>query len=106
MHELIPPDSALDPQVTNLSGVRCKRPNVLRLMVTLHNPYICRLGRRTHYVYSSAVDGSVLIVVARECIVASGSVPALRPLLGVGAPSVLCCCLSFLLAPHQRRTVQ
>ena len=39
------------------------------------------------------MDGSVLIVTVRECIIAFGSVSAPRPLLGVGAHSVLCCYL-------------
>ena len=45
------------------------------------------------YVCSPALDGSVLIVAVRECIVAPGSVSADRKLLMVGGPSVLCCCL-------------
>ena len=39
------------------------------------------------------MDGSVLIIAVIECIVASGSVSAPRPLLRVGDPSVLCCCI-------------
>ena len=50
------------------------------------------LGSNT-YACSPAVDGSVLIVAVRECIVALGSVSAPRSILSVGAPSVLCCCL-------------
>ena len=53
--------------------------------------YCCHLVRRTPYACSPAVDVSVLIVAVRECIIASGSVSAPRPLLGVGDPSVLCC---------------
>ena len=45
------------------------------------------------YACCPAVGGSVLIVVVRECIVDSGSVSAPRPLLGVGDPSILCCCI-------------
>ena len=48
---------------------------------------------RSPYACSHEVDGSVLLVAVGECIVASGSVSASRPLLGVCAPSVLCCCL-------------
>ena len=59
-------------------------------MVKLHSLDICRLVRRTPYACSPAVDGSVLIVAVRECIIASGSVSAPRPLLGVGDPSVPC----------------
>ena len=70
-----------------------KRTSVSRLVVKLHSQYRCRLARRTPYAYSPAVDGSVLIVAVRECIVASGAVSAPRPLLGVGTPSVLWCCL-------------
>ena len=44
---------------------------------------------------SPAVDGSVLIVVVRECIVVSGSVSAYRPQLGASGPSVLCCVCRF-----------
>ena len=32
-HESIPPDSAIDPQVTSLLDVRCKRIRVSRLVV-------------------------------------------------------------------------
>ena len=39
------------------------------------------------------VDGSIMIVVVRVCIVASVSVSAPCPLLVVGGPSVLCCCI-------------
>ena len=45
------------------------------------------------YACSPAEDGSVLIVAVKEYIVASGLVSGPRPLLGVGAPLVLCCCL-------------
>ena len=64
---LIPPDSTIDPLATCTSAVRCKR-----------TPYAC----------SPAMDGSVLIVAVRDCIVAFGSVSAPRPISGVGAPSV------------------
>ena len=55
--------------------------------------YRCRLVRLTHYACSPAIDGSVLIVVVRECIVVFGRVSAPRPILGVDAYSVLCCFL-------------
>ena len=51
--------------------------------------YRCCLVRRTSYACSPAIDDSVLIGAVRECIVVSGSAFAPRPLLGVGAPSVL-----------------
>ena len=62
-------------------------------MVKLHSLYKCRLVRLTPYAYSPAIDGSVMTVVVRECIVIFGSVSAPRPILGVDAPSVLCCFL-------------
>ena len=62
-------------------------------MVKLHSQYRCRLVHETPYACSPAIDGSVLIVAVRECIVASGSVSAPRPRLGVDGPLVLCCCL-------------
>ena len=93
MDESIPPDSAIDPQVTSPLGMRCKRTHVSCLVVKLHSMYRCCLVRRILYACSPTVDGSVLVVAVREYIVASGSVSAPRPLLGVGAPSVLCCCL-------------
>ena len=43
MHELIPPDSAIDPLVTSQSGVWCNRTDVSHLVVKLHSLYICRL---------------------------------------------------------------
>ena len=60
-------------------------------MAKLHSLYRCRLVRRTPCACSHAVDGSVLIVVVRQCIVVSGLDPASRMLLGVGGLSVLCC---------------
>ena len=39
-----------------------------------------------------AIDGTALIIAGRECIVVFCSVSVLRPILEVGAPSVLCCC--------------
>ena len=45
MHELIPPDSAIDPLVTSQSGVCCKRTDVSYNVVKLHSLYICRLIR-------------------------------------------------------------
>ena len=74
MHELISPDSAIDPLVTSQSGVCCKKTSVAHLVVKLHILY------------------SVLIVAGRECIVSFGSVSVPRSILGVGVPSVLCCC--------------
>ena len=82
MHKLIPPDSAIDPLVTNVS----------HLVVKLHSWYKCSLVRQTPYTCSAAVDSSVLIIAVRECIVVFSSVSAPCPILGVGAPSVLCCC--------------
>ena len=52
--------------------------------------YTCRLVLRTPYACSPAIDDSVLIVAGREFIVVFGSVSVPRPLLGVGAPSLLC----------------
>ena len=92
MHELISPDSAMDPLVTSLSGVCCKRTSVSHLVVKLHIMYRCRLVLRTPYACSPVIDGSVLIVAGKECIVVFGSVSFPRPILGVGVPSVLCCC--------------
>ena len=59
-------------------------------MVKLHRLYSCRLVRRTPYACSPEVDGSVLIVAVRGCIVLFGSASAPRPILTVGASSVLC----------------
>ena len=92
MHELISPDSAIDPLVTSQSGVCCKRTSVLHLVVKLHGMYRCRFVLRTPYACSPEIDGSVLIVAGRECIVVFGSVSVLPSLLGVGAPLVPCCC--------------
>ena len=44
----------------------------------------CRLIRLTPYACSPAIDGSVLFVVVRECIVVFGWVSAPRPILGGG----------------------
>ena len=76
MHELIPPDSAIDPLVTSQSGVRYKRSSVSSLVVKLHSLYRCRLVRQTPYACSPAVGGSVLIVAVKECIVVYGSASA------------------------------
>ena len=90
------------------------------LVVKLHSMYRCRLVRPTPYACSPAIDGSVLTVAVRECIVVFGSVSAPYPILGVDAPSVLCCFLvaestayvcrflwlSFLLVPSLGRTVE
>ena len=59
----------------------------------LHSLYIYSLVRLTPYACSPAIDGSVLTVAVRECIIVFGSVSALRPILGVDAPSLLCCFL-------------
>ena len=91
MHELISPDSAIDPLVTSQLGVCCKRTGVSHLVVKLHSMYKCRLVLRTPYACNPVIDGSVLIVTGRECIVVYGSISAPHPISGVGAPSVLCC---------------
>ena len=92
MHELISPDSAIDPLVTSQSGVCCKRTSVSHLVVKLHSMYRCRLVLRTPYACSPAIHGGVLIVDGRECIVVFGSISVPHPILGVGVPSVYCCC--------------
>ena len=51
---------------------------------------------------SPTIDGSVLTVSVRECIVVFGSVSAPHPILGVYVPSVL----SFLFVPSLGRTVE
>ena len=79
MHKSIPPVSAIDPRVKSVGwALQANR---------------WRLVRQTPYTCSPTEDGSVLIVAVREYIVASGLVSAPCLLLGVGAPSVLCCCL-------------
>ena len=90
-------------------------------MANLHSLYICCLVRGTPCVCSSAVDGTVLIIVVRERIFVSCSESASRMLLGVGGLSVLCCFLEpndriyrvrvqvlepFLLVPSFERTVE
>ena len=90
---MIPPDSAIYPLVTSQSGVWCKRTGFSHLGVKLHSMYKCRLARLTPYVCSPAIDGSVLTVVVRECMIVFGSVSAPRSILGVDAPSVLGCFL-------------
>ena len=92
MYELISLDSAIDPLVTSQSGVCFKRTTVSHLVVKLHILYRCRLVLRTPYACSPAIDDSVLIVAGRECIIVFGSVSVPHPILGVSAPSVLCCC--------------
>ena len=92
MHKLISPDSAIDPLVTSQLGVCCKRTGVSHLVVKLHSMYKCRLVLRTPYACNPVIDGSVLIVTRRECIVVYGSISVPHPISGVGAPSVLCCC--------------
>ena len=93
MHELISPDSAIDPLVTSQSGVCCKRTSVSHLVVKLHihSLYRGRLVLRTPYACSHAIVSSVLIVAGREGTVVFGSVSVPHPIMGVGAPSVLCC---------------
>ena len=91
MHELISPDSVIDPLVTSQSGVCCKQATVSHLVMKLHSLYRCRLVLRTPYACSPAIDGSVLIVAGREHLV-FGSYAVPRPILVVGALSVLCCC--------------
>ena len=80
---------AIDPLVTSQSGVWCKWTDVSHLVVMLHSMYRCRLVRQTPYACSPAIDGSVLTVVVRECIVVFGWVSAPRPILGVDASSVV-----------------
>ena len=72
MHELISPDSAIDPRVTSQSGVCYKRTSVSHPAVKHHSLYRCRLVLRTPYACIPALDGSVLIVAGRECIVVFG----------------------------------
>ena len=93
MHELISLDSAIDPLVTSQSGVCCKPTSVSHPAVKFHSLYRCRLVLRTPYACSPEIDGSVLIVAGRECIVVFGSVFAPPLLLGMDASSVLCCYL-------------
>ena len=52
--------------------------------------YRCRTVRLTFCVCSPAIDGSVMTVAVRECIVVFGSVSAPRSILGMDDPSVLC----------------
>ena len=72
MHELISPDSAIDPLVTSHSSVGWKRTVVSHLVVKLHILYRCSLVRQTPYACSPAIDGNALTVVVRECIVVFG----------------------------------
>ena len=55
-----------------LEGCVDKRTNVSHLVVKFHNLYSCRLVRLTPYACSPVIDGSVLTVVVRECIVIFG----------------------------------
>ena len=55
--------------------------------------YRCRLVRRTPDACRPVADCSVLIVAVKECIVVFGSVSAPHRILGVVAPSVICCYL-------------
>ena len=77
MHELISPDSTIDPLVTSQLGVCCKRTGVSHLVVKLHSMYKCRLVLRTPYACNPVIDGSILIVTGRECIVVYGPVSVL-----------------------------
>ena len=77
---------------------------------------------RTPYACNPVIDGSVLIVTGRECIVVYGSISAPHPISGVGrristlllpwASSRIYACvcrfrrLSFLFAPSLGRTVE
>ena len=66
---------------------------MIQPVAKIHCLYRFRLVRRTSCACSPAVDGSVLIVILRECIVVSSSDSGPRVLLGVGGLSVLCCFL-------------
>ena len=60
MHELISPDSAIDPLVTSQSGVvGCKRTSVSHVVVKIHSLYRCRLVLRTPYTCSETKVTSV-----------------------------------------------
>ena len=75
---------------SSTSDVVVCHDQVRHLVVKHHSRYRCRLVRLTPYACSPAIDGSVLTVVMRECIVVFGGVSAPRPILGVDASSVLC----------------
>ena len=64
----------IDPLVISHSGVWCKRTGVSHFVVKLHILYRCRLVRLTPTACSPAIDGRVLTVAVRECIVVFGSV--------------------------------
>ena len=68
--QIDPTGSAIDPLVTSQLGVWCNRTGVSHLVVKLHR-YRCCLVRLTPYACSPAIDGSVLTVVVKECIVLS-----------------------------------
>ena len=55
--------------MSSLSGVRCKRTSVSRLVVKFHSQYRCGWILRTPCACCPAVYGSVLIVTMSECIV-------------------------------------
>ena len=61
--------SAIDPLVTSQLGVWCKLTDVSHLVVKLHSLCRCRVVRLKPCDCSPAIDGSVLTVVVRECIV-------------------------------------
>ena len=69
MHELISPDSAIDPLVTSQSGICCKTNKCLTSCGEV--PQSLQMSpwfSKTPYACSPAIDGSVLIVAGRECI--------------------------------------
>ena len=78
MHELISPDSAIDPLVTSQSGVCCKRTSVSHLVVKLRSLYRCRLVLRAPYACSPAIDGSVLIVAGSASLYSGQSLFLIR----------------------------
>ena len=78
MHKLISPDSALDPLVTSQSGMWCKRTGVPHLVVKLHSLCIYRLVHLTPYAFSPTIDGRVLTIAVRECIVVIGTFVSLE----------------------------
>ena len=116
MHELISPDSAIDPLVTSQSGVCCKQTSASHLVVKLHSLYRCCLVLWTPYACSP--DRSWERV--HCCLRCS---PCYSSAFGVGrsfstlllprslvAESTACVCrfrrLSFLLAPSLGTTVE
>ena len=67
-HELIPPDSAIDPLVPSQSGVWCKRTYFSHLVIKFHSLYRCRLiiapiaqlVSVLDFIFERAVEGSIL----------------------------------------------